>query len=80
MCSVRQSAGNAAMQGGCTARGRRRRQLVFAQVTEIYGNVPQGIAQARGLPQRAVADAINEAPLSASRAVELRLLDGAKYR
>lgn len=40
----------------------------------------QGVSESRGLPQAAVEAAIDEAPLTAQRAVALKLLDAAKYR
>ncbi len=42
--------------------------------------IVQGVSQSRGLPQAAVEAAIDEAPLTAQRAVALKLLDAAKYR
>ena len=40
----------------------------------------QGIAESRGLSQQEVEAAMNEAPLFARRAVDLKILDSAQYR
>jgi protease IV len=48
--------------------------------TSVLEQMAQGVAEGRGLGVEAVRAAIDEAPLSAERALELKLVDGLLYR